>query len=36
MTGNDPLEDRRVEDLANQVAETSDKNVPALLLAIQG
>ncbi|XP_033625036.1 IQ calmodulin-binding motif-containing protein 1-like [Asterias rubens] len=35
MTGNDPLEDRRVEDLANQVAETSDKNVPALLLAIQ-
>ncbi|XP_022084664.1 IQ calmodulin-binding motif-containing protein 1-like [Acanthaster planci] len=35
MSGADTLEDRRVEDLAHQVTETSDKNVPILLLAIQ-
>ena len=36
MASNDPLEDKRVEDLAAHLAETTDKNVPNLLLALQG
>ncbi|XP_041460563.1 IQ calmodulin-binding motif-containing protein 1-like [Lytechinus variegatus] len=35
MASNDPLEDKRVEDLAAHLAETTDKNVPNLLLALQ-
>ncbi|XP_030828844.1 IQ calmodulin-binding motif-containing protein 1 [Strongylocentrotus purpuratus] len=35
MASNDPLEDKRVEDLASHLAETTDKNVPNLLLALQ-
>ncbi|XP_071489929.1 IQ calmodulin-binding motif-containing protein 1-like [Diadema antillarum] len=35
MAENDPLEDKRVEDLASHLAETTDRNVPNLLLALQ-
>lgn len=35
MTTEDSLVDKRVEDLASQVAETTDRNVPILLLALQ-
>lgn len=35
MASNDPLEDKRVEDLALHLAETTDKNVPNVLLALQ-
>ncbi|XP_072020773.1 IQ calmodulin-binding motif-containing protein 1-like [Amphiura filiformis] len=35
MSSEDTLVDKRVEDLASQVAETTDRNVPILLLALQ-